>query len=195
MKTVFYIFGIIVLFKFINNLRKYLLCKRYLKKFKNWANDPSWEFVEYKSRVIKLLKDAGVKDSILGIANPIGYGQILTGNASVMQNFPSRREDAYVAQKTMLHEAIGTYYGHIAETINPLYWIESLIFLPKRTLTYLGLSSEHFIVKVFQLIYWILCVLGSCMLTLYKEEFTRIIDGWITNFKTQEHYLIFLYLF
>jgi len=181
MINLLYTFIAVALFKLLVNTSKYIQCKRYLKKYLDWVADPTWQLVEHKSKVIKLLQDAGVKDSYRGIAEPLGYMQIQTANVSVMANFPNRRRDFFVIMKGMFHQAIGVYRSRILETFNPLYWIEFLVNLPRQVLNYLGVSSESLVTKIFQLIYWTVSALLGFLFALYRSEIQTLVRDWISK--------------
>ena len=93
----------------------------------------------------------------------LGYGQIATGQAYVMDQFPSIRDDFSSAILQTMEEAIGYYKFQVRQCINPIYWIESFVWLPKRLTTFLGLNSELKAMKLinlfFQLIYWAILLL------------------------------------
>jgi hypothetical protein len=170
MMNLLYFFLVIALLKLLINAWKYIQCKHYLGKYLKWVANPTWDLVEHRSRVIRLLQDAGVQDSYRGVSEPVGYMQIRTGDASVMANFPSRREDFFVVMKGMFHQANGVYRSRILETFNPLYWVEFVINLPGQILGYLGVSPESLLTKIFQLIYWLVGGLLGFLLALYRSE-------------------------
>ena len=59
----------------------------------------------------------------------------------------------------MLHffaEAKGFFKTGLLECISPLYWIQTILFLPSRLCEYMGISDSQVFVKILQLAYWIL---------------------------------------
>lgn len=56
----------------------------------------------------------------------------------------------------IIRDALAIFLNRILESLNPLYWIETIINLPKTALIYLGLPSESVFIKALQLIWWIL---------------------------------------
>jgi len=103
MTNVLWIFIGVVCFKVLVNASKYVQCKRYLHKYLDWVKDPDWELAEHKSRVIKLLKDAGVKDGYRPVVDRLSYGHVNAWNASVMENFPTDKVAFFVVMRTMFH--------------------------------------------------------------------------------------------
>jgi hypothetical protein len=181
MINLFYIFLGIVVLRLVINVTKYFQCKHYLKEYLHWVVDPTWGLVEHKSKVLKLLQDAGVKDSHRGIAQPLGFMQIQTSNVSVMANFPNRRDDFFVLTRGMLHQAIGVYRSRILETFNPLYWIEFIVNFPKQVLSYLGVSPEKLVVKIAQFVYWVVGAVVGFLLTLFRPEIETLVRDWLNG--------------
>jgi len=182
MINLLYIFLAIVLFKLLVNFSKYIQCKRYLDKYLDWLlKGSTWQLVEHKSQVIKLFKDAGIEDGYRGVVEPLGYGKIQTAQVSVFANFPNRREDFVSLTMEMFYQAIGVYRSRVLETFNPLYWIEFVINLPKQVLSYLGVSPENLVVKIAQLIYWIVCAVLGFLFALYKSEIETLVRDWISK--------------
>jgi len=128
------------------------------------------KMLEKRAQVVALLKDAGVVDSYIGFAEPVGFMHVQTGNVSVLDNFPSAREDMATIINTMFLQAIGTFRSRIWQTFNPIFWIEFLINLPRHTLKYLGVSPDAVVVKLAQLIWWIACAVFGFLYALYKPE-------------------------
>jgi hypothetical protein len=186
MINLLYLFLVIVGLKLLINLSKYIQCKRYRDKYFLWLAGSKKELllVEHKSQVIKLFKDAGVKDNVVGVAQPLGYGQIQVGGTSVFANFPHRREDIVKFTFNMFGEAIGVYRSRTLEAFNPLYWIEFIINLPKHSLSYLGVSPESVVIKIFQLIYWIAGVVVGFLFALYRPEIEKLVRDFISKLPT-----------
>lgn len=177
---ILYIFIGFLSLRFILNLSKYLRTKRYHDLYIEWlSSDRGNKLLEVRAQVIGLLKDAGVTDSYVGFAQPVGFMQIQTGNASVFANFPNAREDIATHVNSMFLEAIGTYRARMFDTFNPLRWIEWLINLPRFTLQYLGVSADAVVIKLAQIVWWIAGAFVGFAYALYRPEFEALIKGWI----------------
>jgi hypothetical protein len=183
MINLLYFFLVVAGLKLLINLSKYIQCKRYRSWYLRWLVNRKGElsFVEHRSQVIKLFKDAGISDSCLPTAEFVGYGQIATGDASVFHNFPHNRRDMVVATVRMFDEAVGVYRSRTLEVFNPFYWIEFIINLPKHILSYLGVSSESVVIKILQLIYWIAGVVVGFLIALYRPEIEKFVRDLISK--------------
>jgi hypothetical protein len=180
-----YILIAILAIRLILNLSKYIRAKRYYDEYLKWLGvHRTSKLLEKRAQVVALLKDAGVDDSYVGFAQPVGFMQIQTGNASVFDNFPSAREDIATIANTMLLQAIGTFRSRIWQTFNPLFWIEFLIYLPRHAFKYLGVSPDGVVVKLAQIVWWIACAVFSFLYALYKPELELLIKTWLRSRST-----------
>jgi len=160
--------------KVVINLAKLLQCKRIQKKYNKWLKNPTWDLIEYKSRIQKLWKDAGVKDCSLPLVEPVGLGQVMTASFSVMNSFPNLRNDSVNLTISMFHEAIGTYRTRMLETLNPLFWIEFIFQIPRKILVYIGVSDKSIGVRIIEIIYWTSATI-LVFYTIYRNEINSIV--------------------
>ena len=170
-------FLVILALRFLINLSKYLQCKRYFEDYKRYIEGGGWKIVEHSLQIVKLFEDAGVEDATVTHVEEIGYGNLQSSRPSVFRNISIKRQDIASHVVTMFHQAIGVYRSRMIETINPLFWIETIIFLPRQFMKYLGVSSESLATKILQAIYWTFGVLFG----LYKVEFETLLKDWISK--------------
>jgi hypothetical protein len=178
MVNLLYIFLIVLALKFLMNFSRYFQCKRFLAEYERYVNEPKWTFVESEPQVVKLFSSAGVKDSTFSHVEEIGYGNLQSSRPSVFNNMSVRREDVVHITLRMFHKSIGVYRSRMLDTINPLYWIETIIYLPKQILNYLGVVPESAIIKIAQIIYWI----SGFIIAMYKTEVDQIFKDLVSKF-------------
>jgi hypothetical protein len=110
-----------------------------------------------KYEVTKLLSIT--PDKGLPLTLPTGLGHVYSANHSTIYSYPSKLHPFATATFEMFAEAKGAYKSKVLETFNPIYWIEFIIWFPKRVTTFLGLNRKLKSVKVIniflQIIYWI----------------------------------------
>lgn len=176
MKILYFLIAALII-KFLLNLSRYLQCKWYLSKYQNYITNPEWGFVGDSPQIINLFKNAGIKDVVVTNVEFIGFGHFQSSHPSVFENLTVTRNDVVGAALNMFHKSIGVYRSRMLETINPLYWLEFIIFLPKHLLNYIGISPESIFIKIIQIIYWLLVFLFG----VYREDFEGAIREWITN--------------
>lgn len=158
----------------LTNLYKWYRTNKICNLYVEWLakSEVTFNIQHYKSEVLSLV--AVIPPKMLAFSQPLGYGQIANGHAYAMDQFPSRREDFASAILQTMEEAIGYYKFQVRQCINPIYWIEFFVWLPKRLTTFLGLNSELKAMKLvnlfFQLIYW-----AILLLKFFGYDFTPIL--------------------
>ncbi|WP_207706239.1 hypothetical protein [Clostridium sp. HBUAS56017] len=166
------------MYKLVINIIAFIKVKYFYKRYTLWLfQDRDMSLVTYRRAIITLFKNADIKDAYIPTTSKIGYGRIASFNASIMNSFPSAYEDFAVNITRMFHEAIGVYRSRIFETFSPIYWINSLIFLPKRFLTYLGLNAESVIVKLLQCIWWFIAPIALILRTQIVDYIMHLLPS------------------
>ena len=99
---------------------------------------------------------------------------VSNGHTSIYTAFPSKDIRFIVPTQKAFKNAIGVFKGRIFESINPKYWIDCVLFLPKNLLMYLNVSAESIFIKIFQLIYW----LFGIILTLFSNDIANLIKSF-----------------
>ncbi len=138
--------------------------KRQLKKlssiYEEYVNDASsLTFKEKKYEVIKLFQSAGLRDPQIPLVQPVGSRHEVKGHYSVFDNLTKASPEFINRVRDLFCEAIGVYKKRANNSINPIYWLEVILFLPERIINYLGLnngsSSVTIISKTLNIVYWI----------------------------------------
>lgn len=174
-----YLFLLTSSLKFTINVVKYIQCKRYYDGYVKWIAGQNPNLKRSQHQIIKLFKEAGVKDSVFPIAEPLGLGQVATSNISIFENFPNRTERIVMITVGMFDQTIGVYSSRAFETFNPIYWIESIIYLPRNLLSYVGMSAENIITKISQVFYWVIGSILTLLYTVYSDEIGGIVKNII----------------
>lgn len=182
MKTIYLVFFIflgLILYKAIFNFFHWVELKVLFGKYiKSFENDSYLDIVsENKLHIIDLIKKTGVPDSHVSIVQPLGFGKISTSSVSVLQNLENHREDIVGLNYQKFNNAIGEYKRRALESINPLFWISSIINLPRLSFEYLGVKPESVIIKIFQLIWWIIAL----VFFMLKVFFQSLLNNWIAT--------------
>lgn len=181
MTTLIYIFLLVASLKIALNAARHFRCRRYINFYLQHITEDTWELTEHKPRIIELIKGAGVPDNYVPHVQPIGFGQFISSKVSVMRNLSNSRQDISNAALAMLFEAKGTYRTRTLETLNPLYWVELVINLPRIMLEYVGVSSESIVVRSLQVVWWIFGSVSSFLYALYRPDVEQLVRDWISN--------------
>lgn len=171
----------IVIYKVLSNAACLFNISRYEKEFVKLPTGNSKIF-EHKQHVVKLWKRAGISDVYMPMTKPLGFGQIANMNVSIFTNFPSLQKAQFVAALNLFDEAKGVYKSRILESVNPLFWIDLLVFLPKNILLYLGMSEQNVAFKILNVImqglWWIACA----AVAFFHDDVKRILLDVINKF-------------
>lgn len=109
---------------------------------------------EIKRRVLKI----GMSDSVHPHQEPAGYGRIMQVNLSVLDNLLLNNQAVQMKCKQLLSDAAG-YSAVVARRhLNPIYWLDTLIFLPRAIASGIGAKTEQasVTVNILQAIYTVL---------------------------------------
>lgn len=174
------IFGFIILFSFLQNYLRYRKSVNLLLKYQEYVEDPNIVFLQETHKIKNLFKKAGVKAPVHPTAIPVGMS-IQHGVYSTVDNLNIRTEEVIYSIVNSFHETIGVYRDRIVNSINPLYWVEFIFFLPKFLFEYLGLSPESIIIRLFQVVYWVLGLLYA----IFEVEIITILKNWLSTLFSQ----------
>lgn len=177
MKLLFVFIFIIFLHAFynlINFLRYPLIEKNLLLNYSSNTSD-KMHSVTHKNQILNYIKNSGVKDKYIPIVQPLGYGQLASSSVSVFNNILNSRQDiAQIVMESLL-EAKGNYWSRFLNSFNPFYWIRIIVFIPKYIFSYLGVKEESIVIKIFQIIYWIIAALCTFLISIFPEEIKNFI--------------------
>ena len=85
------------------------------------THNPNNLAYETKDEILKLFKEAGVKDSFIPITQPMGYGQLARFNASTFKAYPSPLNVFVGAELEMFDYALGVYKNRVKKCFSPFY--------------------------------------------------------------------------
>jgi hypothetical protein len=170
---------VIVCFKVFTNYLRLLSSRRLLARYSRYLDERTWELLEYQDEIVGLFKRAGIEDSAVPLVEPAGYGHVLSTNMSVFSNISNTRVDVASNVKSMFHRAIGIYRKRMWDAVSPIFWLELLINLPREAFSYVGIPPERALVKVSQILYWILGAGTSLVFSLFGSEFLQVIRRFV----------------
>ena len=173
-----YIFIFIIFFHAFYNLVNYLrypIIEKYF--FKNFSSNSSerMDAISHKNQIINYIKYAGIKDRYIPVVQAVGYGHVASSSVSILDNFLNNRQDIASNAMNCLLEAKGNYWSRFINSFNPFYWLRIILFLPRYLFSYLGLKEENIIIKIFQIIYWLLAIIFTFLLAVFPEEIKKFI--------------------
>lgn len=172
---------IIPMIFFILNLSKWISSNRFLTNYQLfWRDRENMKMKTLKSKtqeIISLLEGADIAPLIIITASPIGYGRIQEGDTSSFDNF-FHNDQRFVEYNTLaLYRAKEVYRKRMIRSINPLAWLEVLIFLPQTILKYLGVSEKNITSKILNIIYWVAAIVAPIILEPVRSFIEEIVKN------------------
>lgn len=116
----------------------------------------SMDFVRRQSEVKDLLAKSGVGNPILTRAEPLGLGQVHNYNMNVIDNMVMNDQEVVQHMVHLFYMAEGTFSFRIRQSINPIFWLETVIFLPSLMLGFVGVSSTSPLSKTANVVGWVM---------------------------------------
>lgn len=180
MGKIFIIFIFLVLYKLITNYIKLKNIEKHKQKYLEWLGDQNSHPNIYQDglAVRELILSAGVEEPYVFTSIPSGPGLISTGKVSVLNNYPSSLIQHTYAMMKAMDSASGVFKRRCKETVNPLFWIDFILYLPKYAISYVGLDANSVTAKVLQIFWWFLFPLTL----FFREEVYRLISQHINFF-------------
>lgn len=180
MFKILFIFTCILGYKILKNLVNFYRLKKLYSYFLTiTTNEVNNKAYETKVEVISLFELAGIKDGFIPVAQPIGYNFVKEMKLSLFDNYPSKKEIFYPHYLRMFDFAFGVFKYRIFEAINPIFWIDTVVFAPKAILNYLGMEPETRSFKLLNLIltgfYWLWLLFWGIL----SERFKTFISGYL----------------
>lgn len=137
------------------------LHKEYREYVQMLANgNPTWDFIRRPPEIKDLFAKADVGTPKIPRTEPLGLGQIININLDVVDNMAKNDREVIHIMFHLFHLAEGTFLFRIRQSINPIYWLETIIFLPSIILGFVGLPQTSVISKTANAIMWIFGALG-----------------------------------
>lgn len=173
-----FILSMHAIYNLVNYLRFPMIEKNLLY---NYSSDSSQKLsaLSHKTQIINYIKNAGVKDKFIPVVQSLGYGQLASSSISVLDNISNQRQDIAQVVIESLQEAKGNYWFRFINTFNPFYWLRIVLFIPKYLFSYLGLKDDSLIIKIFQLMYWLIGIVATVALAVFPEEIKAFIFSFL----------------
>lgn len=148
------------------------------KEKKESSKDASIWITANITEIKKKVKNAGVANPVLTQMVPAGYSHLQQQSFSVLDNLLFQNVSVMQQGRHVIEVAKGYYLSGIKRAVNPIYWIELLIFLPKSIFNATGLEATskfaEAALKLVQILYW----LAMIWLALFRPEiFVALADA------------------
>ena len=137
--------------------------------------DYDYDFAEKTSQIIDLFKKANLANKYISITVPVVGRQYERAKTSIYDNLFLQNQIISNAIHHNFKQAIGVFKRRIYDSINPIFWIELIIYMPKHTLEFIGVSGKNR-TNIFQVIYWFLGIIISTIAISEKWSIIEFIQ-------------------
>lgn len=111
-----------------------------------------------QTEIKRLVERAKVRAPIQSVMRPIGYNFAENAAMNALDNLLFLNSDVLLMARNAISVAKGYYLTQAKLSLNPLHWIEVVLFLPKEILTASGIEITSKLMNVsltlVQIIYW-----------------------------------------
>ena len=124
----------------------------------------------YAKEIEQIFVRAKLESTTIDFTKRIGYNKMVYGTADAVSNMFADDMRIVVAIDKKFVFAEGVFAKRIRDSFNPLYWIDCLVFLPRRLAEYLGNDGDGKGSKIANVIYWCLALLVTIAVTFFGER-------------------------
>ena len=124
-----------------------------IEQYEAWLDDHSQKPSAYKFQ--KLYQKAYGTDQAKKEVPVIEGKLLMVHTLDLFKNFPSTTQELYKEQQVELLGIQDVFQERYNEIFSIKYWINFVVFLPKEIINYLGLETDHIVVRALQVIYWL----------------------------------------
>ncbi|MEW8350158.1 MAG: hypothetical protein AB2689_28105 [Candidatus Thiodiazotropha taylori] len=118
---------------------------------------------ENNTEIKRRVKKSGISNPVHSFMEPKGFGYVGQEQMSTLDNILFQNSDIQHSVISVLKRSRGHFKNETIKSINPLFWIEILFFLPKAIISASGIDASSKLadtgLKIIQIIYW-LVILG-----------------------------------
>lgn len=123
-----------------------------------------------KTQIKRAVNVAGVMTYEIPTVEPMGWGKLASFKISPLDNLSNRREDVVQMNEGMFLDAIGTLRAKTFESVNPVYWIELIVFLPSKFFGYFGADPHKGVIKALQAVWWLIAAVSTVSGLVFNEQ-------------------------
>ena len=175
--TIIYIFGLIMIIRFILYCSNYFYLKKVITKqniyVKGLYENPSEDEIKKSNKagawvndnimeIKRIVLKTGVADYVHTFMEPVGYGNVQQKTMSALDNILFKNIEILKEARDILHRAKGYYKVETLKCINPIYWIEFIVFLPREIIRYFSTTNDSkptpVLTNIIQILYWLISI-------------------------------------
>lgn len=114
------------------------------------------------TEIKRKVEAAGVKNPVRSYMAAAGYGFAAQQSMTALDNILFHNQEILSSASHTLSLAAGSYKTRAFQSLNPLYWLEVIFFLPRQIVSASGIDVSSKVaditLKTVQIIYWVAVV-------------------------------------
>jgi len=173
------------IFKILLNAKNWYFLNKYKNLHKDYLgadneeaqNKFGWEINKKTPEIVKLFKNAGLKDTYFSFMENVGFGHAKENALGIFDNLACLDSVGHnslpIKVVKYFTKGLGIYEMRLKEAFSPFYWVNVILFLPQEIVTYLGISFEgkqaKFIVRLLNFLYWVFIAICKVLPSLHHH--------------------------
>ena len=154
-------------YQYYKRAREYKRAVFLMEAYSDWVEKAGKsDFISYRAECLQLFSDTGIKGGDLIVTQRI-VSQSLAFKGSSLENFPILRYEFVNDHYEMFEHATGELKRRKEEIMNLIFWIDCIVFLPKKVMEYIGINQETASARALYVILTVFWWVFSVLLTLY----------------------------
>jgi hypothetical protein len=189
----FYLLLIIPAVRFLINFNNWWFIKRVLNKH-NIYIDGLFDGATEKEKIASEISASWIRGKTIEISrvygltgrgqpletfmDTVGYGHVQQKSLNILENILFQNNEVMQRGRNCLEIAKGHFWTNALQSINPMYWLEVIFFLPKAVVSASGIDATNKLadigLKITQILYWAVIVAAF----IFKPElFNFLLDN------------------
>lgn len=123
------------------------------------TKESTW-LTENITKIRRVVGKSGISDRNFSYMEAKGFGYVAEENFTTLDNLLYLNADVQNSAVLILGRARGHFKNEAIRSLNPLYWLEVLLYLPKYFVSASGVDASSKLadtgIKVIQIVYWVM---------------------------------------
>lgn len=115
------------------------------------------------SKINRVVKLSGREAPIRSFMDAVGYGHVQEKQINLLDNLLFQNREVLSGARNVLHVAKGHFYTNAISSLNPIFWLETIFFLPRSIASASGIELTNKLTELavnsLQMLYWLTLIL------------------------------------
>ncbi len=164
-----YLFLFAFIYKFVSNFIYMKQIQKYRTLHEKWLQKRDEKFYIYRNSIINLFNKAHLQKTTVPVSQTQGNYQ-KRFKLDPYVNFPSNITAVVKIHLALYDLAESVFYSRLKDAISPLYWIDLILFAPKKLLAHLNLNNEKNTTKLLNILLTFIWWLAVATFPFFKQD-------------------------